>query len=155
MLASRALGAAKCYYCGARDEYLEKTIATVSKKFGGTFSAEHVRDWKKFLKEFDGIKVHLTMYGDPYEEKMQEIKKELESKDILLIVGSEKVETEIYNTSDYNIAVLNQPHSEVSAVALALNELRLKKDFSKAELFISPGEKTKNGYRKNIKAFTE
>ena len=58
------------------------------------------------------------MYGLPLDHVIPEIKKH---RDVLIIVGSEKVPTELFKLADYNIAVGNQPHSEVAAVALFLD----------------------------------
>lgn len=64
------------------------------------------------------MKVHLTMYGEPIKERIEEIKKE---RDILVIVGAEKVPREVFDLADYNIAIGNQPHSEVAALAIFLD----------------------------------
>jgi len=43
---------------------------------------------------------------------------------VLVIVGSQKVPSEFFSkeTSDFNVAVGNQPHSEVAALALFLDK---------------------------------
>ena len=46
-----------------------------------------------------------------------------EGRDILFIVGAEKVPAWVFELSDYNIAIGNQPHSEVAALAIAMNKL--------------------------------
>jgi tRNA (cytidine56-2'-O)-methyltransferase len=38
-------------------------------------------------------------------------------------VGAEKVPAEIYELADWNVAVGNQPHSEVAALAVFLDRL--------------------------------
>ena len=43
------------------------------------------------------------------------------NKDVLIVIGAEKVPGYIYGIADYNIAVGNQPHSEVAALALFLD----------------------------------
>ena len=89
------------------------------------------------MKNFKGLKVHLTVYGLPFQEKIQAIRK---SRDILVIVGGEKVPPEIYNLVDYNISVGLQPHSEVSAIGIFLYELNARKfaSFKNPKLEIVP-----------------
>ena len=45
------------------------------------------------------------------------------------MVGAEKVPRSIYEKSDYNISVSNQPHSEISALAIVLDRLHKGKQF--------------------------
>jgi len=45
------------------------------------------------------------------------------SEDILIVVGAEKVPAEVYGLADWNVAVGNQPHSEVAALAVFLDRL--------------------------------
>ena len=56
---------------------------------------------------------------------------------------------EIYYLSDYNIAIGNQPHSEISALAIFLDKLfsgkELKKEFSKRKIEIIPSR-----YKKEV-----
>ena len=40
---------------------------------------------------------------------------------VIVVVGGAKVPPELFSLSDYNIAVGNQPHSEVAALALFLD----------------------------------
>ena len=53
------------------------------------------------------------------QKKIRELRKK---RNILVIIGSEKVPGEVYGLADYNIAVTNQPHSEVAALAIFLHE---------------------------------
>ncbi len=72
------------------------------------------------------------------------------SKDILLIVGSEKLPAEMFHLADLNVAVTNQPHSEIAAVALILDRIlggrSLKKSFEGRTIEVSP-----NAHGKRIK----
>ena len=61
------------------------------------------------------------MYGMPVGDKIPEIRKS--KKDKLIIVGGQKVPSEVYHLSDYNIAIGNQPHSEIAALAVFLDRL--------------------------------
>ena len=105
-----------------------------------------VEDWKKE----GGIVVHLTMYGIPIDKVSNKIT-QINSK-ILVIVGSEKVEGWFYHNSDYNIAIGNQPHSEVAALAIFLDRIykggELNIQFSDAKLSIIPQDRGKR-VRKN------
>ncbi|MCK4952399.1 tRNA (cytidine(56)-2'-O)-methyltransferase, partial [Candidatus Bathyarchaeota archaeon] len=69
------------------------------------------------------------------------------NKDVLIIIGSQKVPREIYQLVDYNIAIGNQPHSEVTALAIFLDRLfkgkELKKKFENAKLKIIPQKRGK------------
>ena len=47
----------------------------------------------------------------------------------MIVVGAEKVPREIYEIADYNVAVGNQPHSEVSALAVVLDRIQKGKQF--------------------------
>jgi tRNA (cytidine56-2'-O)-methyltransferase len=60
------------------------------------------------------------MYGMPIMEKISAMR---ESGRILIIVGSEQVPAEIYHLADHNISITSQPHSEVAALAIALDRL--------------------------------
>ena len=51
------------------------------------------------------------------------------NQNILIVVGAEKVPRSIYEKSDYNVSVSNQPHSEISALAIVLDRLHKGKQF--------------------------
>jgi len=73
------------------------------------------------------VVVHLTMYGLNLPDVISEIRPHNK---ILVIVGAEKVPGDIYGLADYNVAVTGQPHSEISSLALFLDNLFLGKEFS-------------------------
>jgi len=116
-LSSRALGASGIFV-DTEDRVLEENINSVVERFGGDFKIETGVKWKKKLKEFDGEIVHLTMYGQRLDEALPKIAKE---KDILIVVGAEKVPPEVYQAADHNVSVGNQPHSEIAALAIFLD----------------------------------
>jgi tRNA (cytidine56-2'-O)-methyltransferase len=91
------------------------------------------------MKSWKGKTVHLTMYGESLNDKIGELRKE---KDLLIIVGAEKVPSEVYRNADFNISVSGQPHSEVAALAVFLDRLfegkELGKKFPGARLRIVP-----------------
>ena len=65
----------------------------------------------------------------------------------MVVVGGEKVPPEIYQSADWNVAVANQPHSEVAALAIFLDRYfqgkQLDKKFQKAKIKIIPQERGK------------
>jgi tRNA (cytidine56-2'-O)-methyltransferase len=143
-LVSRALGADRLIYTGEHDGDMEDSVCSIVKSWGGTFEISHEKSWRSAIKDFKGATVHLTMYGMPICEKMPAIRK---SKDVLLIVGGEKVPSEVYHIVDYNIAVGSQPHSEVAALAVFLHEYfqgkETSKDFPGGKIRVIPCEKGK------------
>ncbi len=145
-LVARAFGASGVIYSGEKDEVMEKSIVDVVERWGGPFFISYERNWKGWLKAFNGVKVHLTMYGVPFQKKMDRIREEASSRKLCVVVGSEKVPSELYGLADHNIAIGNQPHSEVGALAVFLYELfdrNLKEEFKGARLKILPQERGK------------
>jgi tRNA (cytidine56-2'-O)-methyltransferase len=120
-LTARALGA-RGIYVSTKDKELEDSVSDVAHRFGGDFEIKTGIRWRNFLKEFDGTKVHLTMYGVHLDDAVPRIRREMKEK-MLIVVGAEKVPPEVYQESDFNVAVGNQPHSEVAALAIFLDRL--------------------------------
>ena len=132
-LVARAFGADRLVYSGEEDPKFEETVREVVSSWGGNFSVGYVRSWRRTIKEFDGKKVHLTMYGTPFENAPP-----LDG-NILVIIGAEKVPGEVYELADYNLSVGSQPHSEIAALAVFLYRLNgIKKHFPGAKLSITP-----------------
>jgi tRNA (cytidine56-2'-O)-methyltransferase len=125
------------------DKKIEETILSTCDRFGGNFKIETGVNAKKIIKKWDGVIVHLTMYGETLDKSLQEIDK---NKDLLVVVGAEKVPGYIYQMADFNISVGNQPHSEVSALAIFLDRYLegqwLKKKFN-GKIEILPYDKGK------------
>ena len=117
-LTARAFGAA-AILVSTKDRTLERTIRDVVRRFGGDFRIETGVPWRKLLREWNGAKVHLTMYGLPLEEAIPKV----EPRNLLIVVGAEKVPRDVFDLADFNIAVGNQPHSEVAALAVLLDRL--------------------------------
>jgi tRNA (cytidine56-2'-O)-methyltransferase len=115
-LSSRALGASGIFV-DTEDCVLEANVCSVVQRFGGDYSISTGVSWKKMLTDFDGEIVHLTMYGQRLDEALPKISNE---KDILIVVGAEKVPQEVYQAADHNISVGNQPHSEIAALSIFL-----------------------------------
>jgi tRNA (cytidine56-2'-O)-methyltransferase len=135
-LVARAFGASGIYYSGDKDSEMEKSITDIVASWGGPFTIKHVDSYRKFIKEFKGEKIHLTMYGLPYKTELKKLSK---TKNKLIIVGGGKVPFEVYEMADKNIAVTSQPHSEVAALGVFLEHLNgEKKSFDEAKQVIKP-----------------
>ncbi len=140
-LVSRALGAETIYLEDAEDDVI-RTLEEVKRNWGGDFQAVLGASWRKVFSEAkkEGRAViHLTMYGMPLQDKVTELRG-LDK--ILLVVGGPKVPGRVYHEADFNVAVTNQPHSEVAALAIALHEIQsgeeLKRTFGQSKLRILP-----------------
>jgi len=116
-LSSRALGAAGVLV-DTRDPVLEENVKSVTERFGGDFTIKTGVEWKKEIKKFQGTVVHLTMYGQRLDETLPKVPRD---RDLLIVVGAEKVPFDAYKDSDLNISVGNQPHSEIAALAIFLD----------------------------------
>ena len=128
-LVARAFGADSIIISGEHDKKMIESIMNVSDEWGGHFDIAYKKKWKQCISEYKkkGFSIiHLTMYGLPIQNKINKIRKK---KNLLIVVGGQKVPGEVYKISDYNIAITNQPHSEVAALSVFLHEY-----FSGAEL---------------------
>jgi tRNA (cytidine56-2'-O)-methyltransferase len=138
-LAARALGADRVTLSGERDESVIRSVRGVVERWGGEFEVEYRKDWRAVMREWKGKRVHLTMYGEPLNEKIDSLRKE---EQLLVIVGAEKVPAEVYRDADFNISVSGQPHSEVAALAVFLDRLfcggELVREFPGAKLKVIP-----------------
>lgn len=145
-LVARAYGADDVIITGERDDDLLKSVEKVVKKWGGDFTARFEADWRNVVrgwKRSGGIVIHLTMYGINLPDVIHEVREKWkEGKPLLVLVGGEKVPREVFELADYNIAVSNQPHSEVAALATFLDWLQegkeLTKEYPNAKLKIVP-----------------
>ncbi len=127
-LVARAFGAKKIYMSEVNPE-IKDTLNKINNNWGGDFELKIISDWKKIVKEkkANSVKIlHLTMYGENINEVASLLQKEQK---ILIIVGAEKVPREIYDFADYNVAIGNQPHSEISALAVVLDRIQNGKQF--------------------------
>ena len=116
-LVARAFGANKILV-DTVDKKIMETIRSTCTRFGGNFEIETGVDTKKILRQWNGVIIHLTMYGEKVEKSIKKIDKK---KDLLIVVGAEKVPPFVYEMADFNVAVGNQPHSEVAALAIFLD----------------------------------
>lgn len=151
-LVARAFGAGRMIVTGLKDEHLLDSIQRVVDSWGGPFAVEFADGWNPILKRFKEkgyTTVHLTMYGQPVQDEIEKIRKEDK---VLVIVGGEKVPSELYRQVDCNIAVTSQPHSEISALAVFLDRLfegrELGKEFKGAKKEVVPQPRGKRVLRK-------
>jgi len=151
-LTARALGASGLILSDIKDEKIKDAVEKVTKNWGGPFFFEMGTPWKKAVKDWKakgGIVVHLTAYGENIQtsDALQRIK--ASEKDILVIVGSQKVPKEFFSKefSDFNAAIGNQPHSECASLAVFLDRLfeggELTRSFDDAKVRIVPQKRGK------------
>lgn len=115
-LTARAFGAERVLL-STHDVEIERSVRGVVAKFGGEFVVETGVPWRRVLREWPGTVVHLTMYG----EHVDDVLPRIHGGDLLVVVGAEKMPRDVYERADFNVAVGNQPHSEVAALAVFLD----------------------------------
>jgi tRNA (cytidine56-2'-O)-methyltransferase len=151
-LTARALGASGFLLSEIVDKKLEKTVEKVTENWGGKFFFEMGKKWKSAVRDWKakgGIVVHLTVYGENVQTSPVLDKIRQSGRDVLVIVGSQKVPGEFFSdeVSDFNVAVGNQPHSECAALAVFLDRFfkgkELAKGFEKAKIKVVPQERGK------------
>jgi tRNA (cytidine56-2'-O)-methyltransferase len=145
-LVARCLGADRMIIT-RKDEELAERVKNVAEKFGGDFRIEFQQNWHELLRKPDWVKVHLTMYGERLSDAIPRIPKD---RDLVVIVGAEKVPSFVYEMADFNVAVGNQPHSEVAALALFLDrytEGKWEKEEMAGRLKIIPSDRGKKVVR--------
>ena len=125
-LTSRALGVSEFIIADMTDSKVKETIEKIVKCWGGNFKFKMGQPWKSVVKEWKtkkGIVVHLTAYGENIQTSDVIERIQNTGKDIMIIVGSQKVPSVFFNekVSDFNVAVGNQPHSECSSLAVFLD----------------------------------
>ena len=145
-LVSRAFGASKIYMTEVNPD-IKDTLKDINQTWGGDFEVEFVENHNDVLKSKKNSHkiIHLTMYGENISKIESKIRKD---DDYLIIVGAEKVPRKIYENADYNIAIGNQPHSEISALAILLDRLQdgkqFKNKFKNPKREIIPSKSGKN-----------
>lgn len=147
-LTARALGA-EGMLLDSDDAGIERSISEVTQRWGGSFYVRRITGWKgevRKWKEAGGKVMHLTMYG----MNLPDVIDEIDTDNLLIIVGAEKVPPDAYELADWNVAVGNQPHSEVAALAVTLDRLNalsgrdaLKEQLAGGELNIVPNRRGK------------
>ncbi|MFQ3321431.1 MAG: tRNA (cytidine56-2'-O)-methyltransferase [Candidatus Thalassarchaeaceae archaeon] len=147
-LTARAFGADEIILSGEEDPSPLLTWNSVSNRFGGEFICRYeskpLRLLRKTSKDKNTLIVHLTMYGEKIEGMMDKFPFD---ESILIVVGGTKVPGEVYGLADYNISIGSQPHSEVAALAIFLNNYvdnaALNNKFSGGEIKVVPTKRGK------------
>lgn len=151
-LTARALGASGMVLSDASDEKIMQTIRKVTSNWGGDFFFEMGVPWRKTVKDWRAkgrIVVHLTVYGENVEtgDVLNRIK--ASKKDVMLIVGSQKVPRAFFSedVSDFNVAIGGQPHSECASLAVFLDRFfrgkELARGFKDARIKVIPQKRSK------------
>lgn len=146
-LVARAFGASEFILVDVEDQAVKTTVEKIVANWGGRFRFEMGKPWKQVIREWrsrGGVIVHLTAYGE--NAQLSDVVERIRAldKDIMIVVGSQKVPKEFYSpdVSDFNVAVGNQPHSEVSSLAVFLDRFfggkELAMEFKGAKLRIIP-----------------
>jgi len=146
-LVARALGAKKIIVCGEKDNSMKESVDNITLRWGGPFEVIFVDNWEEELKKIQKkgfVLVHLTMYG----EQIQDIEEDISKKSkVCVIIGSQKVEKEVYLLANYNVSITSQPHSEIAALAVFLDRIQkgkeLRKVFTKGKKRIIPQKRGK------------
>jgi len=145
-LVARSFGTEGIILSGEKDQGLLDSIKRITNKWGGPFEVKYEKNWKKVIKEFKSKGYYiilLTMYGINLPNIIDKIRKKT---NLLVIIGSEKIPGEVYDLCDAQIAVGNQPHSEIAALSIFLDWYQegreLKKDFC-GKIKVIPQEKGK------------
>jgi len=146
-LTARQWGADRIVYSGEKDTGILDSQRDIIDRWGGEVEIEYTENWKNVIRDFEGLSVHLTMYGEKINENIEDLKNEFgEAGDLLVVVGAEKVPRWAYTHVDYNISVGNQPHSEIAALAVFLDRIQegeIKEEFEDAEIDVEPSEDQK------------
>ncbi|WP_254523252.1 tRNA (cytidine(56)-2'-O)-methyltransferase [Natrinema caseinilyticum] len=144
-LTARALGADRVLFPDNAGQSLE-TVTDITDRFGGPFAAECTDSPHGVIRNWEGRVVHLTMYGERVQDVEADIRAAHTDEDdaLLLVVGSEKVSFDVYEEADWNVAVTNQPHSEVAGLAVFLDRLfegrELERTWTDADRRVIPME---------------
>jgi tRNA (cytidine56-2'-O)-methyltransferase len=142
-LTARALGADRAILPGNASQS-EKTVDDITRRFGGPFDVDRTDELAATVRDWPGVVVHLTMYGEPVQDVVGDVREARAADPLLVVVGGEKVPGEVYEEADWNVAVTNQPHSEVAGLAVFLDRLfegrELERTYENAESRVIPQE---------------
>lgn len=155
-MTARAFGASEFILADVKDEGIKVSVEKMVKQWGGPFAFKMGLPWRDAVKEWkekNGVVVHLTVYGENIQtsDVLQRVR--ATGKNVLVIVGSQKVPGAFYSEkiSDFNLAVGNQPHSEVSSLAIFLDRFfegkGLQKRFKDWKIKVEPSTRGKHVIR--------
>jgi tRNA (cytidine56-2'-O)-methyltransferase len=148
-LTARAFGASQFLISDAEDKTIKETIKNMNENWGGEFDFKMGISWRSAIEEWrnkGGIVVHLTIYGENIENSDVLDRIKSTNKNIMILIGSKKVPPDFFSekVSNFNVAIGNQPHSEVAALAVFLDRLlngtQLGKSFEKARIHVIPSK---------------
>jgi tRNA (cytidine56-2'-O)-methyltransferase len=151
-LTARALCGSGFILSDIEDKSIQQTMEKLTGHWGGDFFFRMGTSWRSEVREWrrnGGLVVHLTVYGENIQTSDVLSKIKAQNKDIMILVGSQKVPGEFYSSevSDFNVGVGNQPHSECSALAIFLDRFfegkELANVFDKAEIEVVPQKRGK------------
>lgn len=142
-LTARALGADRVVFPDNAGQSRD-TVQDITERFGGPFEVELCDSQLAFVRHWEGLAVHLTMYGERIQDVEADVRAGREDEPLLVIVGGEKVPFDVYDAADWNVAVTNQPHSEVAGLAVFLDRLfqgrELDREWVDADRHVVPTE---------------
>jgi tRNA (cytidine56-2'-O)-methyltransferase len=142
-LTARALGADRVIFPDNASQSAE-TVRDITGRFGGPFDVELTGELNATVENWDGVVVHLTMYGERVQDVEGDVRDAHREAPLLVVVGGEKVPGDVYEHADWNVGVTNQPHSEVAGLAVFLDRLfdgrELDQDYENAERRVVPEE---------------
>jgi len=142
-LTARALGADRVVV-GDDASGAAGTVRDITDRFGGPFEVDVASDPLSVVREWDDRIAHLTMYGQPVGDVAADVRAAHGDSPLLVVVGAEKVPFEVYELADWNVAVTNQPHSEVASLAVFLDRLfegrELDREWVGADRVVVPQE---------------
>ncbi|MFW6003381.1 MAG: tRNA (cytidine(56)-2'-O)-methyltransferase [Halanaeroarchaeum sp.] len=140
-LTARALGADRVIYPENATDAVA-TVTDITERFGGPFDVETTDESHATIGNWQGRVVHLTMYGERVQDVEADVREARDEAALLVVVGSEKVPFSVYEAADWNVAVTNQPHSEVAGLAVFLDRLydgrELDREWTGAESRVVP-----------------
>lgn len=140
-LTARALGADRVIYPENATDAVD-TVTDITDRFGGPFAVERTDEPHATIRNWEGRIVHLTMYGERIQEVEADVRAAHASTPLLVVLGSEKVPFSVYEEADWNVAVTNQPHSEVAGLAVFLDRLfegrELEREWTEARRRVVP-----------------
>jgi tRNA (cytidine56-2'-O)-methyltransferase len=141
-LTARALGADRVVLAGDAASR-RGTVEDITDRFGGPFAVETTDRPLSYLDGCEGAVVHLTMYGLAVQDVEADVRAvHAGGEPLVVVVGAEKVPFDVYEAADWNVAVTNQPHSEVASLAVFLDRLfegrELEREWTDAERVVVP-----------------